>query len=275
MSQPFQIKNNEEQYRKLEMTLKKRGHLRGGRDPTPEALDRLMGAYSEKAAHDQGCLNPYSNERWVQCHFGEPFPQPAPPSQLCCVTILPQVGWIDLNIPRTGMELHREFLKACTKVQQKCRNLGAGKFDFLLSLDAGFIVVNGVVRVLAVHAHGFAWGELSAIKANLRSLPAAIGGTPGGKAVICSDRRGWLTYMSKDSRIKSIRNQDSDGSWLPAASRHFTKDDQLTLIEAYGDLKKPEMSFASGVGVQLLRAARQAALKGGYIKPAGNRWKLS
>jgi len=226
-------------------------------------------------ANKLGCLNPFAGERWADQLFSIPMPKIEPPSQLCCITILPLVGVIDLNIMRTAEELNRQFLMTCAKVQQKCRNVAAGKFGFLLGLEASIILVNGRNRLLAIHVHGLAWGELPLVKAVLKKLPRTVAGARGGKAKVCENRQRWLRYISKDARLKSIRNQDSDRKWLRTFSQHLTKDDQLTLIEAFGDLRKPEMFFASGEGVKVLSAARRKAAANGCAEFAGNRWKES
>ena len=139
-------------------------------------------------------------------------------------------------------------------------------------LEAAYHVVNKKQKYLSVHAHGLVWGDKEIINSALTDLPRGIGDAPGGTIVECDNREGWLIYVAKDLRCRSIINQNESGKWLRPMSEQLTRDDQLTLIEALGDLTKPELTFATGVGVGILKAARKAAKEQGYVKSTGNQW---
>lgn len=247
--------------------------MRGGKDLNRAQITDLMKPFEMENARKLACLNPWAAKRWSSAVDRQNFPEQSVDYRLFTVTIIPEVGLIDLKVSRTAEELHQELIEIGSKVQQKCRNLLTGKCDFLLMLEVALIVVNNRERFLSVHAHGFAWGNEAIIAKPLKSLPKVLGNVPGGEIKPCRSRLGWLSYITKDPRTKSILNQLPGGKWLCPMRQHLTKEDQLTLIEAFGSLTKPEMAFASGVGVPILKAARHSVIGRGYKKFSGNRWK--
>lgn len=274
MTAKFQIRDNEEQYIALQKAIQNRGYLRGGKDLSPSGVANELRRFDERRTRQLDCLNPWTGEKWAAFLSVPPYPKQTPSYRLFCVTIIPTIGQIDLNLSRSADQLHAEVIKVGSKVMRKCRNILHGKCDFLLMLEAALHVVDKKRKIFSIHAHGIAWGEKNTIQGALAGLPKGIGGAPGGKVTECQHRDGWLNYMSKDLRCKSNINQQ-DGEWLRPKSERLTKDDQLTLLEAFGDLTKPELAFAAGAGVSILRSARNAALEKGYQKFNGNRWEPS
>lgn len=261
------IKSDEEQQAALRKAIEFSGKITGGRDPRAHRVAAMMEAYQEGQVHQLEVLNPCAGDAWKDLILAQQFPKQSPERRLFCVTILSRDWEIDLSIPRSGVELHDEVLKLIPTVKQSVRNRLHGVCDFLMMVEQALHDVDGR-QFLCLHVHGLGWGQENALKACLKALPPGIGNAKGGQCKPCVDRAGWVWYMSKDPRLKSITNRLPDYKGKKKyfkASDALSRKDQFTLIQAIGDLTKPEMAFASGAGTSILRGAKREAIAQGYV----------
>ena len=246
MPAKFILKTDREQYEKIRKTIRASGALRGFAELTPKEVVKRIQPYRKKTSRKLACLNPWASERFKLLFEGLDIVNAKPEIPPVTITIIPECGLIDLSVSRTSDELHHAFIQAGTKTRQKCRNLLLGVADFLLFMDTSNEVVNNKEVSLSIHVHGFAWGHRSAIQGRLDKLPDVGANTRGGRIGDLDSDLGWIKYATKDPRLKSIRNQGPDQSWImPPMHEQLTKNDQLRLIDAYDDLTIPEMAFAS------------------------------
>lgn len=270
MTKPIRLKAEDEQFDALYVAMANIGKLRGEPNPRDKWVREKVRPYGESMAKWLGVLNPWANELWADYLKKPPYPKQTLDHRLFCVSLLSHAWQIDLQIPRSAPQLHQEVMSIVPKLKQGVRNKFTELPDFLLMIDVALHVVDKR-RSLCLHAHGFVWGEEKFIQKIVDKFPPVIGGARGGDVKPCKDRRRWSLYMAKDARQKTVTNRiANDAKERP---RYFkgrevlTKEDQLILVEAIGDLTKPEMTFASGEGSKILRAAKKAALENDYEIP--------
>jgi len=273
MTDQIKIKNNEKQFIALRNAVKFSGAVTGDGNPSDRRVRSITHAYQEEEVQQLAVLNPWSGNVWTDIIMDQPFPKQSPDYRLFCITMLSEDWNIDLSLQRSGAQLHDDVLRLTPKVKQSVRNWLNGICEFLMMVELALHDVDGR-QYLCLHVHGLGWGQENSLKARLKALPPGMGNAKGGFRKPCADRAGWVRYMAKDARLKSITNRLPDYKGKKRyfkASQVLTKKDQFTFIQAIRDLTKPEMAFASGQAAAILRGAKRDAISQGYVPQARGR----
>ncbi|WP_073057766.1 hypothetical protein [Kaistia soli] len=135
--------------------------------------------------------------------------------------------------------------------------------SYLLLVDVAIHRTSrGRQQTLCYHLHGVAWGTKAEIKARLKGWGSGFMGAPGHKLVDIFDLKGWIDYSAKDTRCRYVTNPVR--APLGRETHHHHRErlwgPQLgTLLGVYGDLRKPQLALAGGIGAKILKSARAVA----------------
>ncbi|MBD2747785.1 hypothetical protein IC232_13860 [Microvirga sp. BT688] len=223
--------------------------------------------FSKSYARHLHALNPYARERWSGI-LQEVIDGTAFDNTPWMVTIIAD-DWMFSTYPRRPSESDlRWVLSRMRKAVQR----GLRGAPYLLQADFAVRRYEGSRRVaIEVHWHGLVWATAKQIAAIKKRFPATRFGADRFHARDIYDLRGAIGYMAKDTRFgyRTVKNfgfqpgSQHQKKWFQFREAIYGPQRRL-LIAMIGNLKKPDLCAASGMGLRVLRQAKQLARDRGY-----------
>ena len=229
----------------------------------PFAFSVRMLPFKKANRHRLAALNPWAGVAWRN-HLLNAIAEVAPSDPAHFVTVLEE-GW---DFPSDQWPIDSSELMARLRtIGRQVRNRLRG-LPFLLQLDIALhrVAKQPGSRRVCVHFHGLIWGQDDHVSKAMAGFKPGFLGAPGGLSERVYDLRGALAYMSKDPRSAYVSYRKRQ-PWKPdqPLSRLFSHREPLTrgnrrfLLNLFGDLTKPQLCIASGVGEEVLRRAKALA----------------
>jgi hypothetical protein len=218
--------------------------------------------FSKTHARYLHALNPYAGAKWAEI-VSQTIAEVGTTKDLWSVTIIDD-DWTFGTYPfgPTERDLRWMLSRMRKVVQRRLRGR-----SYLLQAD--FAVRRHLVNnrlAVEVHWHGLVWATAEQIVALRSRFQADRFGADRLHAEVGYDLPGWLRYSTKDTRLgyNTVKNFG-----FQPGSRHqkewfqhrqpLSASKRWLLIAMIGNLTKPELCAASGVGLAVLRKARRIA----------------
>lgn len=227
--------------------------------------------YSRRQAKGLMAMNPWAGDLWAGI-LAEAYDEVGPQGDVFCITLVD--ADFDEELPSYGSSditnLVTDRLPGLAKiVRNRLRGIA-----FLVQLD---VAVHRLPRDhhqrLCLHFHGLAWGPTKKIEKALAIFPDGFLGAKGGRKSKAYNLPGWLIYMAKDTRCRYVdippTPGNAQGTFRHRESLHGPQ--RLMMLKMFDDWAKPELCIGSGVGAEILKAARRIAQDRGYVPFDGNR----
>jgi hypothetical protein len=223
--------------------------------------------FSSTRARYLHALNPYAGAKWAGI-LHEAIEAASFDDTPWKVTIIDD-DWMFSTYPRGPSE--RDLRWMLSRMRRAVRRALRG-VPYLLQAD--FAVRRhdaGHRMAIEVHWHGLVWASEEKVEALKKRFPANRFGADRFRARGVYDLTGALRYVTKDTRLgyRTVKNFG-----FQPGSRHWKEwfqhrealyaPKRLLLIAMVGNLAKPELCAASGMGLAVLREAKQLAKAQGY-----------
>jgi hypothetical protein len=212
-------------------------------------------------------LNPYAGARWSgilhEAIEGTDFDETP-----WMVTIIAD-DWMFSTYPHGPSE--SDLRRMLSQMRRAVRR-GLRGVPYLLQADFAIRRYAGSRRVaIEVHWHGLVWATVNQIAAIKKRFPADRFGADRFNARDIYDLPGAIDYIAKDTRFgyRTVRNfgfqpgSRHQKAWFQYREAIYGPQRRL-LIEMTGNLTKPDLCAASGVGLAVLREAKRVARERGY-----------
>lgn len=224
-------------------------------------------AFSKSYTRYLHALNPYARDKWSGMLQGV-IERTAFDDTPWMVTIIAD-DWMFNTSPRGPSEHDlRRMLSRMRKAVQR----GLRGTPYLLQADFAVRRYEGSRRVaIEVHWHGLVWAAAKEIAAIKKRFPATRFGADRFHATGTYDLSGAIDYMAKDTRFgyRTVKNfgfqpgSRHQKEWFQFREAIYGPQRRL-LIAMTGNLTKPDLCAASGVGLAVLQEAKRLAKSQGW-----------
>jgi hypothetical protein len=260
---PLRIPTDAEQAELLQLAIEKQLAARGIKGAAlRQELREWEHVLDKTHARNLHALNPFTGGRWAQI-LNNAVEEVSPDGEVWTVTIIDD-DWMFSTYPSgpTEHDLRRMLSRMRCAVRPGLRGV-----SYLLQSD--FAVRRHIVSnrlAIEVHWHGLVWATADQIATLQRRFQAGRFGADRLHAEVGYNLLGWLRYSTKDPRlgyntVKNFGFQPGSRNWKEWFQHRepLSASKRWLLLAMIGDLTKPELCAASGVGLAVLRKARRMA----------------